>query len=218
MLLSLPLPEFYERTLKGLDCLLERSSRFNNVEERHFKDKIVYALDIDKSTPRPDLEKVENVLQESLEKNLPVRISYRSPTGEDINIEENYYPLLLTNFLGTWYLLAVKNKSESKDIFSYKLPEYLSENDFSLLNFYDFTDIKIIANSKDRFLPELIAKHENSVTHGAIPATLTYDDNLRPILSFGFWFMDKRVELEYQKNPDTGMMEQIHRLPFEGVF
>lgn len=218
LLKSLPLPKFYERTLKGLESLMERSSRFNNVEERHFKDKIVFATDIDNAPVRPDLEKIENVLQEALEKNLPVRISYCSPTGEEIYIVENYYPLLLTNFLGSWYLLAVKNKSESKDTFSYKLPEQLSENDFALLNFYDFTGIKIIANSKERFLPELISRHENSVTHGSIPASLTYDDDMHPILCFGFWFMDKRIELEYQKNPDTGIIEQIHRLPLEGVF
>lgn len=218
LLSSLPLPKFYERTLKGLDSLLERSSRFNNVEERHFKDKIVFALDIDKATPRPDLEKIENVLQEALEKNLPVRITCCPPAGEDMNIEENYYPLLLTSFIGTWYLLAVKNKSESKDTFSYKLPDNLTENDFALLDFYDFIDIKIIANSKERFLPELISRHENSVTHGAVPAILTYDEDYRPILSFGFWFMDKKVDIEYQKNPETGRIEMIHRLPFEGVY
>ena len=215
LLKTLPLPKFYERTVRGLESLLERAERFNDVEERHFKDKVIFATDLDNAPPRPDLEQVESVLQEALEKNLPVRIAYRSPTGEDIIMEENYYPLLLTNFLGTWYVLAVKNAAVSKDPFAYQLPEKLSQTDFALLNFYDVTELKIIANSKERLLPEFIVRHENTVTHGANPAFLTYDDEFHPILTFAFWFMDYRVELDYQKNPDTGRIEQIQRLPFD---
>lgn len=217
LLQSLPLHEFYSKTLRGLDMLLERSKRFNNYEERHFKDKIIFTTDQSRKIPRPDLKVTEDVLHEALEKNLPVRISYRSPTGEDIIYEENFYPLLLVSFLGTWFLLAVKNASKSKDSFSYELPDELREEDFALLNFYDFTSARIISTSKERMLPEYYLKHENTVTHGAVPASLTYDENFHPILSFGFWFTDYRIELEYSPNPDTGRIEMIHRLPFSGV-
>lgn len=214
---SLPLHDFYSKTLRGLDMLLERSKRFNNYEERHFKDKIIFTTDNSKAPKRPDLKVIEDVLHEALEKNLPVRISFHSPTGEDIIYEENFYPLLLVSFLGTWFLLAAKNASKSKDSFSYELPDELREEDFALLNFYDFTAARIIATSKERMLPEYYLKHENTVTHGSLPASLTYDENFRPILSFAFWFMDYRIELEYSPNPDTGRIEMIHRLPFSGV-
>lgn len=159
----------------------------------------------------------ENVLHETLEKNLPVRISCRFPTGEDIIYEENFYPLLLVSFLGTWFLLAVKNASKSTDIFSYELPDELREEDFALLNYYDFTAARIISTSKERMMPEYYLKNENTVTHGAVPASMTYDENFRPILSFAFWFMDYRIELEYSPNPDTGKIEMIKRLPWSGV-
>ena len=217
LLQSLPLHEFYSKTLRGLDMLLERSKRFNNCEERHFKDKIIFTTDQSRKIPRPDLKVTEDVLHEALEKNLPVRISCRSPTGEDIIYEENFYPLLLVSFLGTWFLLTVKNASKSKDSFSYELPDELREEDFSLLNFYDFTAARIISTSKERMLPEYYLKHENTVTHGSLPASLTYDEKYRPILSFGFWFMDYRIDLEFSPNPDTGRIEMIHRLPFRGV-
>lgn len=217
LLQSLPLPDFYSKTLKGLDSLLDRAKRFNNCEERHFKDKIILTTDNSKAPSHPDLKVIESVLHEALEKNLPLRISFRSPTEEDIVYEENFYPLLFVSFLGTWFLLTVKNASKSKDSFSYELPDELREEDFSLLNFYDFTAARIISTSKERMLPEYYLKHENTVTHGAVPASLTYDENFRPILSFGFWFMDYRIELEYSPNPDTGRIEMIHRLPFSGV-
>jgi hypothetical protein len=119
--------------------------------------------------------------------------------------------------MGTWFLLAIKNASKLNDVFKYELPSELREEDFALLNFYDFTSAKIIAISKERMLPEYYLKHENTVTHGAVPASLTYDENFRPILSFAFWFMDYRIELEYSPNSDTGRIEMIKRLPWSGV-
>jgi hypothetical protein len=217
LLQSLPLHEFYSKTLRGLDMLLERSKRFTNCEERHFKDKIIFTTDNSKAPTRPDLKPIEAVLHEALEKNLPVRISFHSPTGEDIIYEENFYPLLLVSFLGTWFLLAVKNASKSTDMFSYELPDELREEDFALLNYYDFTAARIISTSKERMMPEYYLKNENTVTHGAVPASMTYDENFRPILSFAFWFMDYRIELEYSPNSDTGRIEMIKRLPWSGV-
>ena len=217
LLQSLPLHDFYSKMLKGLDRLLDRAKRFNDCEKRHFKDKIILTTDNSKASIRPDLKVPEDVLHEALEKNLPVRISFHSPTGEDIIYEENFYPLLLVSFLGTWFLLAVKNASKSTDIFRYELPDELREEDFALLNYYDFTAARLISTSKERMMPEYYLKNENTVTHGAVPASLNYDENFRPILSFAFWFMDYRIELEYSPNPDTGKIEMIKRLPFSGV-
>ena len=61
----------------------------------------------------------------------------------------------------------------------------LSEKDFELINFYDIVDAKIIALAKDRELPEIIAKHENTFSY-CPPVEITYDEKGYPVLTFGF--------------------------------
>ena len=213
LLQSIPLQNFYSKTIEGLDGLIARAIKYNKGEGLELQDKIVIASDSYKAPPREDMKFLELTLCEALQKNLPVRFSFIE-NGEDVPPhEEVYYPLLLTSFHGSWYILAVKNALGAAAKLKFKLPDVLNENDFELINFYDITEAKIIALSKERELPELIAQHENTSSYSR-PAQITYDEDERPVLCFGFWFMEYRVDLEYRINPNNGKLELYRENPF----
>ena len=217
LLQSIPLPGFYSKTLEGLNNLITRAERFNKIDGLELHDKIVFTTDCVKASTRSDLKALENILYEAFLKNLPVRFAF-TESAEDIPPhEEVYYPLLLTSYHGTWYILSVKNALGPSEKMKYKLPPKLTENDFELIHFYDIVDSKIIALAKDRELPEVIANHENTFSY-CPPADITYDDDGYPVLSFGFWFMDYRVDIEYRYNQDNGKVEQFKRGPFKSVY
>lgn len=216
LLQSIPLPGFYENTLKGLNNLIARAQRYNKTEGLELHDKIVFSTDCTKASSRSDLKALETILYEALQKNLPVRFTYND-TWEDVPPhEEVYYPILLSSYHGTWYILAIKNALGPSEKMRYKLPEELTEKDFELIHFYDIADAKIIALAKDRELPEVIATHENAFSY-CPPASINYDDDGFPILSFGFWFKDYRVDLNYRYNLDTGKIELFQYGPFKMV-
>lgn len=214
---SIPLPGFYSKTIEGLNNLITRAERFNKIEGLELHDKIVFTTDCLKASTRSDLKALESILCEAFQKNLPVRFAF-TESAEDIPPhEEVYYPLLLTSYHGTWYVLTIKNALGPSEKMKYKLPTELTENDFELIHFYDIVDAKIIALAKDRELPEIIASHKNAFSY-CPPADITYDDDGYPVLSFGFWFMDYRVDIEYRYNLDTGKVEQFRRIPFKSVY
>lgn len=216
LLQSIPLPSFYENTLKGLNNLIARAQRYNKTDGLELHDKIVFTTDCMKASPRSDLKSLEAILYEAFQKNLPVRFAYTESTEDISPHEEVYYPLLLSSYHGTWYILAIKNALGSSEKMRYKLPAELTEGDFELIPFYDIVDAKIIALAKDRELPEIIASHENAFSY-CPPADITYDDDGIPVLSFGFWFMDYRVDLNYRYNLDTGKVELFQRGPLKMV-
>lgn len=214
---SIPLPGFYSKTIEGLNNLIVRAERFNKIEGLELYDKIVFATDCEKASYHNNFTFLENCLCEALQKNLPVRFAVKETTEDITPCEEVYYPLLLTSYHGTWYILAVKNALGSSEKMKYKLPAELSEKDFELINFYDIVDAKIIALAKDRELPEIIAKHENTFSY-CPPVEITYDEKGYPVLTFGFWFMDYRVDLQYRYNWENGRIEQFKSLPFKSVY
>jgi len=216
LLQSIPLTSFYEKTLKGLNNLIARAQRYNKVEGLELHDKIVFTTDCTKASSRSDLKSLEAILYEALQKNLPVRFTYTETWEDDSSYEEVYYPLLLSSYHGTWYILAIKNALGPSEKMSYKLPKELTENDFELIHFYDIADAKIIALAKDRELPEIIATHENAFSY-CPPAAINYDDDGYPILSFNFWFKDYHITLNYRYNLDTGKIELFQYGPLKMV-
>lgn len=218
LLQSIPLTEFYDGAVKGLNSLILRAKHFKFDDNHFLQDKIIFTTDVAKAAKRSDLKALEQVLCEAFEKNLPVRFAI-DETGEDIPPrEEVFYPLFLTSFHGSWYILVVKNALGLSEKMNYKLPERLTEHDFELIDFYQISSAKIIALFKERSNPELIARHENSSSY-APAASIIYNDSGLPVLSFTFWFLGYSINLGYFYNTESGKMELVNPIaPLKMVY
>lgn len=212
LLQSLPFTKFYQKALQGLDSLLEKTERHFVPEASRLENKIIIANDLARHYPRWDCSPIEDTLAEALEKNLPLRLTLpKSADRADVTTKK-VYPVLFVSYLGTWHILGIED-AHRDDGLDFQLPQQLSDDDFVLIHYFDILEMKILAHSKQRYLPEYYLQNQGMETCGGCPAQIIYDEANVPILRFGFWFMGYRVELEFQEDAQTGEIVQLHRNP-----